>query len=534
MYYNGNPVMVMGNISASPADSVLYTEQTLTEKQKEQARENIRAAEKPHKNVAVRQEFRHEINVDVGPGYSSSEAFHPQQTWMENPDAFAFDMTVTIGDNAYYSTQSDFTITETSAEEGTGLKFTPIDDPDIVAISFIVRHSSDRTNISFPSYSTNASVCLQIYENILEDVDLNIATSVNGVEADANGNVALDAVLYAEQSLTEDQKAQARENIDASKIPTGIVIEHGELLCMVNETNLTEKNGMFVYEYGATPDWMAEKDYFYILGTVYIGEKEEFLSFGPSDLNILSLNEYGVYQYSLDNCYDEDGEPLVVLSYGIGIDPVTGESNGGKLVFASKTKKVSIRVYEPVRKFTEVNQVTTVNGTHADLHGNISVPKYCVLYGSRQGLVSSQKEVARENINAASNDSVVKIDEEQSLTDVQKAQARENIGAADASAVVLHTQQALTEEQKEQARENIGAATCAQGAILLDEQRNRPNGGKYVLNILDGGLRLNGYNEENGNFTSPTKKILTNADMPGIIEDVIAALPIYNGEVEEV
>lgn len=73
----------------------------------------------------------------------------------------------------------------------------------------------------------------------------------------------------------------------------------------------------------------------------------------------------------------------------------------------------------------------------------------------------------------------------QTLSETQKTQARENIGAASIDDVggggvedaVLYTEQSLTEEQKAQARENIGAVT---------------------------------------------------------LEEVIDALPIYNGEVEEV
>lgn len=110
----------------------------------------------------------------------------------------------------------------------------------------------------------------------------------------------------------------------------------------------------------------------------------------------------------------------------------------------------------------------------------------------------------------------------------------QSIIEASKSESVLHTAQALSDSQKAQARENIGAAACDQGAILLHEQRGFPNGGKYVLSIRDGGLRLNSYNEESGKWTAPLKKILTNNDMPGIVEDVIAALPIYSGEVEEV
>lgn len=91
----------------------------------------------------------------------------------------------------------------------------------------------------------------------------------------------------------------------------------------------------------------------------------------------------------------------------------------------------------------------------------------------------------------------------------------------------------LTDEQKSQARENIGAASAGycfsrlpeDGSVFLfDGDATDP----YTLHAHNDVLRMEcGRNNK-------TVIFLTRDNMQEITENVIAALPIYSGEVEEV
>jgi len=106
---------------------------------------------------------------------------------------------------------------------------------------------------------------------------------------------------------------------------------------------------------------------------------------------------------------------------------------------------------------------------------------------------------------------------------------------------VLYTQQDLTADQKNQARQNIGAPSADQVAALQNKfvgekilfEDGKISGDYYVVGITKGKPEVIQYDPITGTYGA-AKTLFTTDDQASIVESVIAALPIYNGEVEEV
>lgn len=106
---------------------------------------------------------------------------------------------------------------------------------------------------------------------------------------------------------------------------------------------------------------------------------------------------------------------------------------------------------------------------------------------------------------------------------------------------VLYTQQDLTADQKNQARQNIGAPSADQVAALQNKfvgekilfEDGKISGDYYVVGITKGKPEVIQYDPITGTYGA-AKTLFTMDDQASIVESVIAALPIYNGEVEEV
>lgn len=56
------------------------------------------------------------------------------------------------------------------------------------------------------------------------------------IEKLSGENVSLNAVLYTEQELTEEQKAQARNNIGVKEVPNSTISDNGKFLRVINGT----------------------------------------------------------------------------------------------------------------------------------------------------------------------------------------------------------------------------------------------------------------------------------------------------------
>ena len=173
-------------------------------------------------------------------------------------------------------------------------------------------------------------------------------------------------------------------------------------------------------------------------------------------------------------------------------------------------------------------------------------------------LTDTQKDQVRKNIGAAGAASVNKLEAilaDDSLTFIDKKNDDNMILYADSGNLrmknkntneivtfstgggvgesVLYTAQTLTVDQKAQARENIGAASAdycfsrlpEDGSVsLYDGHKTDP----YTLVAHNDCLRMT------RGTTGKDVVFLTRDNMQEITESVIASLPVYNGEVEEV
>ena len=195
------------------------------------------------------------------------------------------------------------------------------------------------------------------------------------------------------------------------------------------------------------------------------------------------------------------------------------------------------------------------NGNPVTVYGSVvATPGDAVLF-TEQTLTDSQKNQARSNIGATSQSEVdylhgrlpsgelVFPDTKTGDTHTVYAEKGKLIlksqGEQNKSARVLTDEDSLflvelelTDAQKAQARENIGAAFGKGKLIVIPERRNEEDA--YGVGVENGKMYLQKYDKETGTFTGSKDRYLTSSDVSGIVEDVIAALPIYSGEVEEV
>jgi microcompartment protein CcmK/EutM len=103
-----------------------------------------------------------------------------------------------------------------------------------------------------------------------------------------------------------------------------------------------------------------------------------------------------------------------------------------------------------------------------------------VRYDAEQNLTEQQKKQARDNIGAGTGslEGYVRYDVTQTLDTTQQEMARSNIGAAasadiTANAVSYDAQSGFTNLQREQACENIGAVTYSMDQILNDTEKEQ-------------------------------------------------------------
>lgn len=319
------------------------------------------------------------------------------------------------------------------------------------------------------------------------------------------------AVLYTDQVLNEWQKEQARKNIGAGEIPTRTEYTLTRLF-NVGAQAFTQQNGIGVYEYGRKQDWLKDSTCFDF--SLCVKVDGELYSIAKSDCVCVDMSQDNGQRWSF-YC-GQIPQSGVLLTVGNGLDPVTSEAKD-TLSFACRTGSAeSLEVYIAQGNNVEAKPITSVNGRTADWNGDVSLPQTQVLYT------------------------------EQILTEKQKSRARENIGAAavgesvDGSTAVRYTLQSLTDLQKVQARENIGAAgelglqnvesRLLDGALTLKDKKNND---QHTLYSDAGQLYV-----QNQTAQSAAVKILTDADETQIIEAAknaaLGALPVYNGEVEEV
>lgn len=219
-----------GNVEiggASVEGALLYTPQTLTEEQKAQACENIGAASEDDLNDAVA-ELEDKIasggTGDVGATFIPYVSVDGIISWtndknLPNPDpvnikggkgdpgANGKDGYTPVKGVDYFDGQQGekgdpFTYEDFTPEQLASLK----GDPGVSGVYVGSGDMPDGYNIQIDPEGSGVE---------------SLVLSVNGIEPDGNGNVEIGgvsvegAVLYTPQTLTEEQKAQARANIGA-------------------------------------------------------------------------------------------------------------------------------------------------------------------------------------------------------------------------------------------------------------------------------------------------------------------------------
>ena len=282
------------------------------------------------------------------------------------------------------------------------------------------------------------------------------------------------AVLHIKQSLSAGQKAQARENIGALGFPSKTVVSKN----LQNELNLDDF-GTTIIEGVVSP----YRDISLYPRRDYLDNLDDF-DFTLSvvldgklyaiDKSVCTVFNNGTGENRVWSVWWKDASVVAVDG---PIFEIEQNKNYTYISFDGYTPaNWNLKLYKVVTEKVEASVVTAVNGVEPDRNGNVELVM--------------EKEAA-----------------------------------------VLYEKQQLSGEQKEQARENIGAAS----AVTFSNRF--PNTG-YVI-VYDGDVRyeLRAHLDTLRLHNTSTKKntiLLSKDNLPGIVEDVIAALPIYSGEVEEV
>lgn len=159
---------------------------------------------------------------------------------------------------------------------------------------------------------------------------------------------------------------------------------------------------------------------------------DDIPSGGDSTLNVVHISAA-----EIKNGYPKDDETKALWAKA---DVVVGDSG---MLFArtytsnSGTYYVSMYSNQSILEiFIHTDGAFIEGGTGVDGAKLIELlSPSSVSWKSNQGLSTSNKELARRNINAASLAQVVRVDAPQTLTDAQKKQARDNIGVPDVTEI---------------------------------------------------------------------------------------------------
>ena len=206
------------DLNDSASKSVKFTSQSLTEEQKKNARENINALKVPQKEVVSKTIQRELVLSDFGStelegsGVVSRDiSITPRLEFLNEISGFDFEVEISLNGEYYKLTKDDCTV---SGTETNGYLQWNVANTDFGEYVFTINQFDGSTQILLNYNPTDFN--LKIYEIKIEFADAPVVTSVNDIAPDKNGNLEIPAVLYGRQDLTEDQKANARQNIGAA------------------------------------------------------------------------------------------------------------------------------------------------------------------------------------------------------------------------------------------------------------------------------------------------------------------------------
>lgn len=313
--------------------AVLYTKQSLTESQKEQARKNIDAVKTPAK---ITKELFFFGEHDDFQAFGSQRIYKiaGQQVWLNSPTDFdfrvRFNITRNIGQvEEYEFTKSDCTIIETvQGKKHWQFSAYVSGTPSLVLTvangidpgSF---ESEPYCSFIYPSDLENYSV--EFFKLSKTEQELNLVTSVNGIKADEYGNVTIETGGSSTQE--EVYVLSPGETVENAPKDVKIVINpNEEAPAYVQTVNgiAPDKNGNVVVSGGgsgggAQSDWnAAEGEPGHILNrTHYKLEEDVELASG----NYTSaLTEFGVYGCPV--AYHTSWEPPRPNEFVISFDGV--------------------------------------------------------------------------------------------------------------------------------------------------------------------------------------------------------------------
>ncbi len=348
-----------------------------------------------------------------------------------------------------------------------------LQEEGFVGFQLIVRNPADGT-VFKSNYSKRSSFFVNASVNADKDVvavrDFFSEAKQLVAQTEEKAQSAVErvqkAVLHTQQTLTEEQKRQARENIGAG-----------------------------TSSFGGSYDELTDKPVIPQVPQDIVKYSEQTLT---EEQKRQARENIGAGTSSFGGSYDElTGKPVIPQ---VPQDIV-------KYSQQTLTEEQKQQARENIGAGT-----SSFNGSYDELTDKPvipQVPQDIVKY-SQQTLTEEQKRQARENIGAGTSSFSGSYDDltdkpvipqvpqdivkysEQTLTEEQKQQARENIGAGTSSFsgsydeltdkpvipqvpqdIVKYSEQTLTEEQKQQARENIGAGTSSFSGSY-DELTDKP------------------------------------------------------------
>ena len=181
-----------------------------------------------------------------------------------------------------------------------------------------------------------------------------------------------DFVKYDPQTLTSEQQAQARENIDALKVPRGI---SRELFWSVDENDFQTQENLNVFKFNEVLGWLQSPEDFdfrirFALRTS-IATTEEY-EFTKADCTIDPTTPGGRWRFYAAT---SASATTYVLTVANGISLVGSDSeNSCSIAYPSEFEGFEIELYRIENTEQELKLVTSVNGVQADEYGNVQVP----------------------------------------------------------------------------------------------------------------------------------------------------------------
>ena len=196
----GNVIAKESSAGGGGSDCVSYSPQTLTPDQQEQARKNIDALKVP-RGIARELFFFGEHDDFQTYGNQRIYKIAGQQVWLNSPADFDFRVRFNITRNLgqveeYAFTKSDCTIIETVQGRKHWRFFANVSGSSSLVLTVANGidpgsfESEPYCSLIYPSDLENYSV--EFFKLSETEQELNLVTSVNGIQADENGNVTIE------------------------------------------------------------------------------------------------------------------------------------------------------------------------------------------------------------------------------------------------------------------------------------------------------------------------------------------------------